>query len=161
MNRFSALAAAMAGASICWTTPANACATCGEPAPAPAPPPAITGGHGGNGGQGGAGTATALGVGNGGNSYARGGNVTVLSLPSLPNPLGTTGPSEEEFIWEKGHTRVSARCPVSVLQAGVVGGRAPYAGLESSWYVNGGLAITVPMGTIDCAALQRERSAEP
>jgi hypothetical protein len=163
-------------------TPSSACATCGLPTPSP--PPAITnnGGAGGMGGQGGAGgmggqggtggrggdgghstsasSATALGVGNGGDSYARGGaaNVTVLSLPSLPSPFPATGVPSESFRWEQGDVRLEAVCPVPVFNAGLVGGRAPYgSSADSSWYVSGGLSFTVPMGTVNCAAVQKQQ----
>jgi len=175
-------AAALAGSILASNAPAHACATCGLPTPTP--PPAITnnGGAGGMGGQGGAGgmggqggtggrggdgghstsasSATALGVGNGGDSYARGGaaNVTVLSLPSLPSPFPATGVPSESFRWEQGDVRLEAVCPVPVFNAGVVGGRAPYgSSADSSWYVSGGLSFTVPMGTVNCAAVQKQQ----
>ena len=173
MKRFFLAAAALAGSILASNAPAHACATCGLPTPTP--PPAITnnGGAGGMGGQGGTGgrggdgghstsasSATALGVGNGGDSYARGGaaNVTVLSLPSLPSPFPATGVPSESFRWEQGDVRLEAVCPVPVFNAGLVGGRAPYgSSADSSWYVSGGLSFTVPMGTVNCAAVQKQQ----
>jgi len=99
-------------------------------------------------------------MGNGGDSYARGGaaNVTVLSLPSLLSPFPATGVPSESFRWEQGDVRLEAVCPVPVLNAGLVGGRAPYgSSADSSWYVSGGLSFTVPMGTVNCAAVQKQQ----